>query len=98
MKDLGTLGGSDSWATGINSAGDVVGHAETASGAAPMFLYTNATGMVNLTASIVNPSDIPAGFYPAAEWINDNRRICGTGEYADGTQEANLLIPLPTAP
>ncbi len=92
MKDLGTLGGTNSWATGINSDGDVVGHAQTAAGAEPIFLYTNETGMINVTAAIVNPF---VGFDPGAGRVNDNGLICGTGEYADGTQEANLLTPVP---
>ncbi len=94
MKDLGTLGGSSSFAFGINSAGDVVGWSQTAAGEDAIFLYTNADGMVNLSTSI-DPADVPVGFHPGAERINDSGVICGTGEYADGTQEANLLIPVP---
>ena len=39
MRDLGTLGGAGSRAAGINSAGDVVGWAGTASGAQHAFVY-----------------------------------------------------------
>jgi len=41
--DLGTLGGSNSWAYGINSAGLIVGDAYTASGADHAFLYSSRT-------------------------------------------------------
>ena len=39
LTDLGTLGGATSSAVGINAAGQVVGHAATATGAIHAFLY-----------------------------------------------------------
>ena len=41
--DLGTLGGSQSSAYGINDNGQVVGYADTSSGNAHAFLYSNGT-------------------------------------------------------
>ncbi len=59
MKDLGTLGGSQSRGQDINADGDVVGWAETTPKAIHAFLCTTATGMVDLTAAI---DSLPAGF------------------------------------
>ena len=44
MRDLGTLGGFESYAGGINYAGQVVGYSETAGGADHAFI-TGPDGM-----------------------------------------------------
>ncbi len=41
MTDLGTLGGSDSYAYGINDSGQIVGGSYTSSGDYHAFLYAN---------------------------------------------------------
>jgi probable HAF family extracellular repeat protein len=48
MKDLGTLGGSESWGRAINDIGEVTGGSETAGGVQHAFLYSAWTGMEDL--------------------------------------------------
>ena len=48
MQDLGTLGGRDSWANGINDRGQVVGESLTASHERHAFLWGAAAGMQDL--------------------------------------------------
>jgi probable HAF family extracellular repeat protein len=45
VTDLGTLGGSSSWAYGINASGQVVGAADTSSGYQHAFLYSGGMMM-----------------------------------------------------
>ena len=52
MRDLGMLGGRSSWASDINDNGAVVGIAELPSGQQHPYLYTRASGMVDLNSLI----------------------------------------------
>ena len=94
MTDIGTLGGQVSFATGINSSGDVVGWSTLAGDDAwSYFLYTNDTGMVDLNSLLPLGSRWDAWsaitFGPD---INDSGQITGTG-YIDGTYHAFLMSP-----
>src|ERR1035437_1839147 len=48
LKDLGTLGGEESWANGLNNAGQVVGWAKNAQNKMHAFLWTAGGGMKDL--------------------------------------------------
>lgn len=69
MSDLGTLGGADSYAYGINDAGQITGQADTASGGAHAFLYSRGA-MTDL--------GVPAGYDSSAGYgINSSGQITG---------------------
>jgi probable HAF family extracellular repeat protein len=58
VTDLGTLGGSESHATGINDAGQVIGSAETSAGINHAFITgLNGNGMIDLNSLV----DLPQG-------------------------------------
>lgn len=83
VADLGTLGGTESWAFGVNDLGEVVGHSRDASGTKRAFLWTEATGMRDL------------GGPPGTRWceaydINDRSQVVGRCEVTrpDGSTPA----------
>lgn len=90
MSNLGTLGGSTSWAYGINDGGQIVGTAATSSGTDHAFLYTN--GMMTDLNSLIDPSS--GWVLKTASAINDNGQIVGWGE-KDGETRAFLLNTVP---
>jgi len=70
--DLGTLGGTHSQAAAINSVGEVVGSATTASGIGSHAVLWNKDGIVDLGA--------PAGYtYSGAMAVNASGHIAGYG-------------------
>ncbi len=87
--DLGTLGGATSKAYGVNDAGQIVGDSTTASSATHGFVYTQATGMVDLNTLIA----------PSSGWeITEARAINAAGQIAasgtnGGFTYALLLTP-----
>ena len=85
MQALGSLGG-DSYATGINDSGQVVGWSYLADQqTSHTFVWTSATGMVDIGT--------PGGPESIAEGINSAGNVVGFGMDADGKQVAFYWTP-----
>ncbi len=92
MQDLGSLGGSISWASAINASGDVVGQSSvSADGDDHAFLYRSGQ-MADLNALV--PADCGL-LLENATAINDVGQIVGMGTDSQGNIHAFLLTPAP---
>ncbi len=92
MQNLKTLGGTASMADAINASEQVVGSAQTASGATHAFLWQNGA-MLDLNALISDPSWV----LTEATAINHAGEIVGYGLH-NGQTRAFLLNPIPPVP
>jgi probable HAF family extracellular repeat protein len=106
-KDLGTLGGDDSGAYGINASGEVVGQANSSAGAPDQaFLWTQSAGMIDLgnlggASSVANAinaagqvtgqSDIVGGFTHAFFW-SQSAGLVDVGTLHGGQQSGGNAI------
>jgi probable HAF family extracellular repeat protein len=90
VQDLGTLGGNESHAAGINASGQVVGYSYTSDGAQHAFFYDESA-----TPKMKDLNDlIPAGSgwtVRDASAINTDGKIAATG-YKDGVGTHALLL------
>jgi probable HAF family extracellular repeat protein len=83
MINLGSLGGSQSFADGINDRGQVVGSSSIPGGHGRAFLWTAKDGMTDL--GIIAGSQ---GAY--AEGINERGDVVGSSYWASGESRATL--------
>jgi len=95
MTDLGTLGGEgkDSWASGINDSGQVVGLSVSTAGTQSAMLWTSSDGMIDLKALLGTSSSF--SYLTAAITINDKGQIVGQGVTTNGNTHAFLMTPVP---
>ncbi len=80
LTDLGTLGGGQSRALGINDAGQVVGWAETAEGVTHAFLW-NPDSPNAATGTMIDIGILDNGYSSTAEDINNNGQVVGWTAY-----------------
>ncbi len=91
LIDLGSLGGEEGWANGINDLTQIVGQSRTSSGDWHAFIWEGGT-MVDLNDSL-NPAS--GWVLRAAQDINSHGQIVGTGSSPFGHTRAFLLTPIP---
>ena len=82
IKDLGTFGGSDSYASEINENGQVVGGSETATGEYHAFLWQNDV--------VTDLGTLPGGSNSGASGVNNKGQIVGGSVTATGQPHATL--------
>jgi len=82
VTDIGTLGGSISWATGVNSSNTVVGYSEIpAAVVVHAFMWTRSGGVQDL-------GTLPGGSTSQAKAINDAGQVVGSSDLGQGVLHA----------
>jgi probable HAF family extracellular repeat protein len=84
--DLGTFGGGESWAYGLNNQGQVVGRADPPSGIYQAFVY-DGQGMTDLGTL--------GGMFSSAYGVNDDGIVVGYAQDAAGDWYAAQWTPVP---
>jgi len=82
VTDLGTLGGSSSYPTGLNNSGQVVGQSQTAAGLYDAFLYSN--GVMQDLGTLGGKGRI------VAYGINNSGQVVGSAPIASGYDDVFL--------
>jgi probable HAF family extracellular repeat protein len=77
MVDLGTLGGADSWAAGVDAAGNVYGGSDTGTGETHAFMWSPGSGMRDIGAFVVWDAD--------AGWVAGTQSVGGAVRWSSST-------------
>jgi len=89
IKDLGTLGGTSSFARGINDSGQIIGDSTTARGDTHAFIFTPWVGHLQDLGTL-------GGHFARAEGISNNGQVVGQSSTAAddvaGTARAFLWV------
>lgn len=80
FNSIGTLGGTDSFALGINSSGQIVGDSTVANGDDHPFLWTSGSGMIDLGSL--------GGTTGGAQAVNDSGVVVGSSTDSNGVARA----------
>ncbi|MBI5864998.1 MAG: hypothetical protein HZB38_10925 [Planctomycetes bacterium] len=83
MEDIGTLGGLNSWARGVNNAGVIVGESDTSDRHVRAFKWENG---------VITDLGTLGGDNSSASRINDNGDIVGWAEDANGARKGVVWI------
>jgi probable HAF family extracellular repeat protein len=83
MRDLGTLGGPETFVIGMNNNSQVVGRSFVPNGGSHAFSWSPDTGMLDLGA-------LPGGHWSQATALNDLGMVVGSSETASGARHAFL--------
>lgn len=86
VQDLGSLGGSSTWATGVTASGLVTGTSQTPDGRSHAFVWDPATR--SMTAVADGPFDQTEG-----AGINERGQVVGTGSLPGGGTRAFVWDP-----
>ncbi|MGC5220963.1 hypothetical protein ACPW96_00025 [Micromonospora sp. DT81.3] len=86
VQDLGTLGGAESAATGINDLGHVIGESDTADGSRHAFRWTQSTGMVDLG---------PPGEFSSPAAINIRGQVVGDASLTADQENVRAFLWAP---
>lgn len=95
MIDLGTLGGDESWAYGLNNQGEVVGWAELPSGVYHAFLWRDADGNGTTGSDEMLDLGTLGGLFSSAYGINDDGYIVGYAQDETYQWQAVQWVPVP---
>ena len=89
MRDLGTLGGADSYALGINDAGQVLGRSRTAEGEYRAFI----TGPDGMGMREIGTLGGTYSYYSTASRINNAGQVVGYSSTPEGPDHAFITGP-----
>lgn len=95
LTDLGTLGGEQSWAYGLNNLGQVVGWANLASGIYHAFVWADDNGNGLTDTGEMQDLGTLGGLFSSAYAVNDDGIIVGYAQDSSYRWQAVRWVPVP---